>query len=268
MFKGSPQEIRMVVAQAQLMIRVGDTQSALRLLSVIDAKSPAAFVKAQTVMAKIYLQQQGDKQGYVRCYERLNDIAPSLHTTLLLADSYMKIQEPEKAIELYRKALQQSPGEQMVAKRIGQALIVTHEYAKAIEYYESAAKSDPTNLALAYDLAEMYSKMKRVSDAERVIKQVIDRSKEFLSVGDLASLTKFYMLLARIQESLKLPDRIGDILFKAREAQATVIARAKTDQPDLLAPAKATAASIAFRLAEHYTQRSTQPGAAEAQQQL
>ena len=57
----------------------------------------------------------------------------------------------------------------MLASKIGQCLVRTHDYTKAIAYYEAALKGttvpQPT---LRADLAELYVKLKQYEKAEKV----------------------------------------------------------------------------------------------------
>ena len=53
----------------------------------------------------------------------------------------MSIQEPEKAIDVYESALKKNPQDASLARKIGQAFIKTHQYGKAISYYEAAVRS-------------------------------------------------------------------------------------------------------------------------------
>ena len=68
----------------------------------------------------------------------LVDKYPSPHTCVLLGDAYLAIQEPEKAIEVYEAALKRNPHDPILAKKIGSALVKTHNYGKAINYYEAS----------------------------------------------------------------------------------------------------------------------------------
>lgn len=48
--------------------------------------------------------------------------------------------QPEKAIEVYEAALKRNPKDGALSSKIGQALVKTHNYGKAINYYERALK--------------------------------------------------------------------------------------------------------------------------------
>lgn len=61
----------------------------------------------------------------------------------MLGDSYLRIQEPERAIEAYEQALElcKNASSTDLASKIAQTFISTHEYNKAIRYYEDAIRN-------------------------------------------------------------------------------------------------------------------------------
>ena len=167
-FRGTAEEVRFIIANADFAIKRGDPDLALGLLSQVTPEK-VYFIKAQTVMANIYLHHRSDKRMYVNCYRKLVEIEPSLHHLLLLGEAYMKVQEPDKAIQVYQKALEQNPGDAGICSKIGKAMITTHDYNKAVAYYESAVKDNP-NSPLRHELAELYIKLKRFDQAESLLR--------------------------------------------------------------------------------------------------
>eukprot|EP00727_Mastigamoeba_balamuthi_P002994 m51a1_g12692 hypothetical protein (667) ;mRNA; r:1702-3779 len=257
-YRGTAQELRVAMGQAELLVKTGDTQGALRLLSVVEPAEQAQFVRAQGMMAGIYLSQHGDKKNYVKCFERLHAVNPTPHTLLLLADAYIRVQEPDRAIALYEKALADKE-DHTIARKIGQALVTTHEFSKAIEYYEAALKADASNTALRYDLAELYTRLRRFTDAERVTSPVIDRQRDTQQAAELTLASRFLVLLGTVQEGNRMVDKAVETLVRARELQNAVLAKAKSENPEMLQAARQLAADITFRLAEHQvTLKNTQ----------
>ena len=59
----------------------------------------------------------------------------------LLAEAYLRVQSPGKAIAAYEQALQRDPSNADLAILIGKAYVTTHDYYRAIEYYEAAVKN-------------------------------------------------------------------------------------------------------------------------------
>jgi tetratricopeptide repeat protein 21B len=48
----------------------------------------------------------------------------------------MDIQEPEEAIQYYEKALEKDADDLALVREVGKALVMTHDYNRAIKYYE------------------------------------------------------------------------------------------------------------------------------------
>lgn len=66
-FSGTPEELRVVIANADLEIAQGDVEQALTMLRSITPEQPY-FVQAKLKMADIYLQCRRDKKLYAACY--------------------------------------------------------------------------------------------------------------------------------------------------------------------------------------------------------
>uniref|UniRef100_A0AAX7VL95 Tetratricopeptide repeat protein 21B n=1 Tax=Astatotilapia calliptera TaxID=8154 RepID=A0AAX7VL95_ASTCA len=158
-FSGTPEELRVTIANADLALLRGDTELALSMLRNITPEQPY-YIQAKEKMADIYLNHRKEKRLYASCYREMIEKLPSSHTYVLLGDAYMKIQEPQKAIEAYEQALKKNPKDGALASKIGKALVKTHHYIKAINYYEEALKTEQQNF-LRYDLAELLMKMKQ-----------------------------------------------------------------------------------------------------------
>ncbi|CAG5135745.1 unnamed protein product, partial [Candidula unifasciata] len=172
-FQGTPEEVRVLIANADLSLDRGDVEMALGMLRNITPDQ-AYFVEAREKMANIYLNYRKDKRLYASCYRELVEKYPSPHTSLLLGDAYMSIQEPEKAIEVYEAALKRNPKDAALATKIGQALVKTHNYGKAINYYEASLKAGG-QVSLRYDLAELLLRLRQFEKAEKVLKQALEQ---------------------------------------------------------------------------------------------
>ena len=73
------------------------------------------------------------------------DQIPTPASYLMLGDAYMTILEPDKAIEVYESALKRNPRDHDLALKMGRALVKTHHYGKAINYYKEAIKVGEDN---------------------------------------------------------------------------------------------------------------------------
>ncbi|XP_068876877.1 tetratricopeptide repeat protein 21B isoform X2 [Aphelocoma coerulescens] len=249
-FSGTPEELRVVIANADLAIAQGDVEHALTMLRNITPEQPY-FIQAKEKMADIYLQYRKDKKLYAACYSDLVEKLPSAHTLLLLGDAYMNIQEPDEAIEVYEQALKKNPKDPSLASKIGKALIKTHNYSKAISYYEAAVRNGEQNF-LCYDLAELLMKLKQYEQAEKVLQQALDHE----PVNELSSLmedVRYQVLLAKIYSKMEKIDRAIVSLQQARELQGRVLKRAQVEQLDAVPAQKQLAAEICAEIAKHST---------------
>uniref|UniRef100_A0A8C8SD14 Tetratricopeptide repeat domain 21B n=1 Tax=Pelusios castaneus TaxID=367368 RepID=A0A8C8SD14_9SAUR len=249
-FTGTPEELQVVIANADFALAQGDIEQALTMLRNITADQPY-FVQAKEKMAGIYLQYRKEKKLYASCYRDLVDKLPSSHTFLLLGDAYMNIQEPEEAIEVYEQALKKNPRDGTLASKIGKALIKTHNYSKAISYYEAALKNGQQHF-LYYDLAELLLKLRRYEKAEKVLQQALDHE----PVNELSSLIedgRYQVLLAKIYSKMEKTEEAVVSLQQARELQARVLKRVQIEQLDAVPAQKQLVAEICAEIAKHCT---------------
>ncbi|XP_056653199.1 tetratricopeptide repeat protein 21B isoform X3 [Monodelphis domestica] len=211
-FSGTPEELRVTIANADLALAQGEVERALSMLRNVTPEQPY-FVETKEKMADIYLKHRKEKKLYASCYRDLVEKLPNPHTFLLLGDAYMNIQEPEEAIEAYEQALKQNPKDGTLASKIGKALVKTHNYSKAITYYEAALKSGQQNF-LCYDLAELLLKLKRYEKAEKVLQHALAHE----PVNELSALIedgRYQVLLAKIYSKMEKP---GEAVIALQQA--------------------------------------------------
>ncbi|KAK2509919.1 hypothetical protein MC885_009975 [Smutsia gigantea] len=247
-FSGTSEELRVTVANADLALAQGDIERALSVLRNVTAEQPY-FIEAKMKMADIYLKHRKEKMLYITCYREIAERMPSPCSSLLLGDAYMSIQEPEEAIVAYEQALNQNPKDGTLASKIGKALVQTHNYSRAITYYEAALKSGQQNY-LCYDLAELLLKLKWYDKAEKVLQHALAHE----PVNELSALMedgRSQVLLAKVYSKM---ERTGDAinsLQQALELQARVLKRVQMEQPDAAPAQKHLAAEICAEIAKH-----------------
>uniref|UniRef100_A0A671SJH7 Tetratricopeptide repeat protein 21B-like n=1 Tax=Sinocyclocheilus anshuiensis TaxID=1608454 RepID=A0A671SJH7_9TELE len=240
-FTGTPEELRVTIANADLALMRGDTELALSMLRNITPEQPY-YIQAKEKMADIYLNHRKEKRLYVSCYRDLVDKLQSPHTFLLLGDAYMTIQEPELAIEVYEQALKKNPKDGAVASKIGKALVKTHNYVKAINYYEAALKSGQQNF-LRYDLADLLMKLRQYERFEKVLQEALTHD----PVNELPLLTedcRYLVLLAKVQSKVNKND-------EALMSLQRVLKRVQLEQPDSVSVQKQLTAEICSEIAKH-----------------
>ncbi|XP_045636505.1 tetratricopeptide repeat protein 21B isoform X5 [Ursus americanus] len=247
-FSGTSEELRVTIANADLALAQGDVERALSMLRNVTAEQPY-FIEAKEKMADIYLKHRKEKMLYITCYREIAERMPSPRSFLLLGDAYMNIQEPEEAIVAYEQALNQNPKDGTLACKIGKALVKTHNYSKAITYYEAALKSGQQNY-LCYDLAELLLKLKWYDKAEKVLQHALAHE----PVNELSALMedgRSHVLLAKVYSKMERPGDAITSLQQARELQARVLKRVQMEQPDAAPAQKHLAAEICAGIAKH-----------------
>lgn len=78
---------------------------------------------------------------------------------------------------------------------------MTHDYNRAIKYYEQTLQDDPNLFDLRTDLAELYIKLKAFDDSKRVLIEALKSLKDFKqdllskqrNVNTLILLAKVYL---------------------------------------------------------------------------
>lgn len=248
-FAGTPEEVRISIANADLALARGDSDQALTLLKSITDDKPY-YIQAVEKMAGIYFKERKEKKMYVQCYKELSVKLPGPPTTLLLGDAYMNVQEPELAVEVYESALKSNPRDGVLASKVGQALVKTHHYSKAINYYEAALKTGNQPF-LRGDLAELYLKLRQYDRAEKTLMVALDhKGQEINDLTDLMNNSKYLLLLAKVQQGANKPDQVLETLSRARDIQLRVVKRVGLEQPDLVPEQRLSLAKICSKLAE------------------
>ncbi|XP_036176055.1 tetratricopeptide repeat protein 21B isoform X2 [Myotis myotis] len=246
-FSGTYEELRVTIANADLALAQGDVERALSMLQNVTSEQPY-FIEVKEKMADIYLKHRKEKMLYITCYREIAEIMPSPHSFLLLGDAYMNIQEPEEAIVAYEQALNQNPKDGTLASKVGKALVKTHNYSKAITYYEAALKNGQNYLC--YDLAELLLKLKWYDKAEKVLQHALAHE----LVNELSAVMedgRLQVLLAKVYSKMERPGDAITSLQKARELQARVLKRVQMEQPDAVPAQKHLAAEICAEIAKH-----------------
>ena len=244
-FRGTSEESRVMIANANLDLSRGDIESALANLTKIESDKPY-YIKAREKMAEIYLEHRKDKRLYARCYKDLVDKQPNWRTKMLLADAYRKILEFEKAVPVYKSAYEENRSDAQMTKKVADAFVKMHFYGEAIDYYKSAYKKDSS---MKHDLVRLLIRLRYYDEAQKIL----DSSEPQEQTYDLTRLidnTRCLMARAEICNRKKQLEQYEVNLKKAQVQQREVLRRVKTEQPELNAEQIELAIEIVNKLAE------------------
>ena len=76
-FSGTPQEVQIMFAQSEMLIRKGEVKQGLNMLRKIQPDNPA-YIESQKKQAQLYLDELKDRINYQRCYMEILDNDPSV----------------------------------------------------------------------------------------------------------------------------------------------------------------------------------------------
>ncbi|ODN01250.1 Tetratricopeptide repeat protein 21B [Orchesella cincta] len=224
-FKGTHLEGRISLTQAEEMVEKGEVDKALALLKAVQPDQNH-YVESRKLMSEIYINYRRNNELYTSCFVDIANHNPTPQNLIMLADAYMNIQEPEKAIEIYEVALAKNPRDATLASKMGQALVLTHQYSKAVNYYKEAVKNDD-NFSLRYDLATLHLKLKQYDKAEKAIQQALSDAKD----GSLTSLIMEVNILYQVLQGGGNANLAQQSLVRAKESQNRVLKRVVFEQP-------------------------------------
>ncbi|KAG5445156.1 Tetratricopeptide repeat protein 21B [Clonorchis sinensis] len=246
-YSGSPELGRITIASADLALSQGDHESALSTLRTIRPEHPY-YLTARQHMANIYLHHRKEKKLYAACYRELADKLGTTEAHLLLGDAFMTIQEPERAMEVYETVLRKNPNDLRLAAKMGQALVKTHQYAKAVSYYEAAVKSGQP--ALRLDLVSLLVKLQQNEKAKRVLTPMMTEKNAACSL-DPSEVRRALQLLEGMcaGEEPNVQEYI-DLLTQVKSIQSRRLNRMQASESgDAIAEQRLVLAEICLQLA-------------------
>ena len=186
-FKGTAFEAQLILCEADLMVARGDPTSALKVLNTVAQGHPQHFAVLRA-KAQVHLKARRDRAAYAACYTEMVELAGGDTTSggdaaaadaakgealEELGEAFLNIQNPSQAVEAFQAALDLNPTNALLAVRIGRALVATHDYRRARDYYEAALESPhlgaQDSLDLRHDLAKLLIKLHKYADAAKLL---------------------------------------------------------------------------------------------------
>lgn len=252
-FEKTPDGERIIIADCDLAIGRGAYDAALASLRTIEQGSQF-WVMSKIKMADIYLKYKKNEKLYASCYMEMANKSKTVHSHILLGEALMRIQQPNRAINSFKKALTIDPEDPTLASRIGRALVATHDYSRAVEYYETAAKGDPSKIYLFHELAELNLQLRKFDDAKRVLDEALHGYKRnpddiYNCMEDVRS--ESIMADVHIESGASV-EKVRAALMAAWTGQQRVLDMMRSVDPDQRRKQQKLAAKLCFKLAESF----------------
>jgi tetratricopeptide (TPR) repeat protein len=152
----APNSVEGLSGMAQTYIRMGKADEAKKLLLQVIAANPRRAT--DLAMAGELFMQSGDLPRAQNLLERSEGVQPSSHAELLLAITYMKQKQTDKAKQLLDKAMKRSPKNTEIFRAVAQYYREAHDYKSAIEILNKAPVKNAdvmSELGYTYELAGM-----------------------------------------------------------------------------------------------------------------
>ncbi|XP_026858776.2 tetratricopeptide repeat protein 21B [Electrophorus electricus] len=246
-FKETSEEIRVLVANVDLALSKDDVDTAFNILKNIKP-GKHSYTKAKEQIAHIYLEKLRNKKLYIACYREICEQLPGPHSYVLLADAFMKIQEPEKAIEVYQEAVQMAPKDAMFAKKIGQALVKTHQYDKAVNYYETVLSTSP-QYCVCLELTALLLKLKHFERAQQILERALDH-KDCMEQTTMMNDVKLLRVLVKVFSARN--ELCLDKLQQIYDLQQKILRQLPFEQPKSRDEQRRVTAAVCCDQAQEY----------------
>jgi tetratricopeptide (TPR) repeat protein len=151
-----PGSVEGLSGMAQTYIRMGKADEAKKLLLQVIAANPRRAT--DLAMAGELFMQSGDLPRAQNLLERAESVQPSSHAELLLAITYMKQKQTDKAKQLLDRAMKRSPKNTEIFRAVAQYYRESHDYKSAIAILMKAPVKNAdvmSELGYTYELAGM-----------------------------------------------------------------------------------------------------------------
>ena len=234
-----PNSVEGLSGMAQTYIRMGKADEAKKILLQVIAANPRRAT--DLAMAGELFMQSGDLPRAQNLLERAEGVQPTPHAELLLAITYMKEKQTEKAKQLLDKAMKRSPKNTEIFRAVAQYYRESHDYKSAIAILQKAPTKNAdvmSELGYTYELAGMkkesadtYEKAAAMAPKSVNVQLAaaqaqlrvgnLDKTRTYLSRGEQLD-ANYYRLHAIRGDLAKIERRDGDAVKEYLAALAAM----------------------------------------------
>ena len=106
---------------------------------------------------------------------------------------------PPTHTQAFEEALSLQPKDSELISKIARALVTTHDYQRAMDFYNKSIHNSRSNFSLQLELATLLMRLRQWAQSMAMLQRVLDRPKENPGgVDNLALDVESFLLMARI----------------------------------------------------------------------
>ena len=171
-----PDRIEALVGLGDVLRRLGDFEGALTALGKangLDKEDPEIAYRLGMVHLDKFEPEEAIKE-FDRCRKLTPPEYKDVDVLLALGDAYLYKDEPARAEEHLRKAVELAPRRTEAWRRLGHVLEIQDENDEALEAFQQIARIDPLNAPCHTAIGWIYIKKGRLDDAMKEFRQAVD----------------------------------------------------------------------------------------------
>jgi tetratricopeptide (TPR) repeat protein len=197
-----PDRIEALVGLGDVRRRLGDFEGALDVLNKangLDKEDPEIAYRLGLVQLDQFKPDEAI-ENFMRCRQLTPPDYKDVDVLLALGDAYLYKDEPARAEEHLRKAVEFAPRRTAAWRRLGHALEIQDENDEALAAFQEIAKIDPLNAACHTAIGWIFIKKGKFDDAMKEFRQAGDMDREDVTPLFLIGYT--YDVMGRWSEAI------------------------------------------------------------------
>lgn len=160
-----------------------------------------------------------DYEGAVQEFNKSINLAPtsafSADTTKYLAQTYMQLEDTEKAVEAYKRGIELNRDRDDLRRDLGNLYYAEDRYAEALAEYKEAVRIDPGSSVNHYSLGQGYMGLEKYNAAESEFQTVLrlEPNSPYGNYGQglvASKRAKFEQAIEKFEAALRKDDQFYD----------------------------------------------------------
>lgn len=183
-----PESNRWPLRLAQVQWQLGHQEVGTAILKEWLKSHPEDF-EVQFVVANYYLLQSQNNHAKI-AFTKLHQIAPDNALVLNNLAWLMRKEDPEKALNYAKRALEKAPGSPETMDTLGIILREQDRIPEAMQWFKKAADKSPQNPNFQFHLAETLAQKGETAQAREILQDLLPTDRPFPEIEKAQALLK------------------------------------------------------------------------------